>query len=527
LASLLQSQQAAAAADEDEELGAPKASAFKSKSGGIFDVLQDMKDKAETQLSKLRHAEVKAKQDYAMLAQGLKDQMKQDKKEMAEEKAGKAKAGEDKASAQGDLKAAMKELKETQKELATVKKTCVSVAAKQQDEVVARKEELEAIDKAKKLLLETTGGASKQSYSFLQVEASTSNSLARKVVMEVRQLAKKEHSAALMQLASRIASVLRFHHAAAPFKKVKGMIRDMVGKLEAEMKNDATEKAYCDEQIAKTSEKKGDLEDDIAKMTNVVDTAVSKSAKLKGQVKETEADLGELAREQAEMDKIRQNQKASYMQAKVDLEQGLSGVRKALEVLRDYYSSGSSLVQEDKSSDDGDDTDETDDKFDSLMQQPKAPKNFGKSAGAGGGIIDILSIVETDFAKDLAKEEQLESTSGSEYDKMTQENKVAKTTKEQDVKYKTGEIKSLAATIAEVSSDRDTSNTEYSAVNEYWKKIQDRCIAKPEAYEVRAARRAKEIQGLKLAMNIMNDEAAAFVQQRKRHGSFRGTMASE
>merc|ERR1719246_98929 len=55
LSSLLQAQNS----EDDEELGAPKGAAYKSHSKGIFDVLQDMKQKAQTQLSNLRKAAVK------------------------------------------------------------------------------------------------------------------------------------------------------------------------------------------------------------------------------------------------------------------------------------------------------------------------------------------------------------------------------------------------------------------------------------------------------------------------------------
>merc|ERR1712228_750095 len=105
----------------------------------------------------------------------------------------------------------------------------------------------------------------------------------------------------------------------------------------------------------------------------------------------------------------------------------------------------------------------------------------------------------------------------------SQENAVVKTTKEQDVKYKTQEAKSQDKTAAEYSADRDSANTELSAVLDYFGKIKDRCIAKPETYAARAARRAAEIQGLKEALSILEDETALF--QRKRHGSFRGSMA--
>merc|ERR1719195_1926016 len=111
----------------------------------------------------------------------------------------------------------------------------------------------------------------------------------------------------------------------------------MIAKLEREAGSEATEKAYCDEQIAKTELKKGELEDDIAKMTSRIDQSAAKSARLKAQIKVLEAELGALAKAQAEMDKICADTHSEYETAKADLELGLSGVRKASALLRDYY----------------------------------------------------------------------------------------------------------------------------------------------------------------------------------------------
>merc|ERR1719352_2126959 len=86
--------------------------------------------------------------------------------------------------------------------------------------------------------------------------------------------------------------------------------------------------------------------------------------------------------------------------------------------------------------------------------------------------------------------------------------------KEQDVKYKTQEFKALDKHISELSSDKETTGNELSAVLEYYGKIKDRCIAKPETYEDRRARREAEIKGLKEALSILQGEAA-FLQRRK------------
>merc|ERR1719453_950706 len=122
------------------------------------------------------------------------------------------------------------------------------------------------------------------------------------IVNLVKKLAKKYHSTALSQLASKISTVVKYGAMTGedPFSKVKGLIMDLITRLEKEAAAEATEKAYCDEQMAKT-----ELEDDIAALTAKIDKAAAASARLKEEVKELQAELAALAKSQAEMDKIR------------------------------------------------------------------------------------------------------------------------------------------------------------------------------------------------------------------------------
>merc|ERR1719169_220026 len=158
--------------------------------------------------------------------------------------------------------------------------------------------------------------------------------------------------------------------------------------------------------------------------------------------------------------------------------------------------------------------DDNDSDFDAFMQQqqPAAPKKFKKSSGAGDSIIGMLEVAESDFAKNLAEEQQEEDAAQTEYDKLTQENKVTKASKEQDVKYKTKEHKALDKSVTELSSDRDGMNAELDAVLEYYDKIKEKCVAKPEPYEERKKRREAEIAGLKEALSILEGEAV-FIQK--------------
>merc|ERR1719161_1240034 len=207
----------------------------------------------------------------------------------------------------------------------------MSVAADHEATVKSRTEELNAIATAEKILKESTGGAVEQSYSLLQLQSRTDMKNAE-VVTLVKKLAREHRSAALAQLASRIKAVMSYGVAGGDdvFAKVKGLISDMIAKLEKEAKEEATEKAYCDEEMSKTEAKKGELEGVISKLTSKIDLAAAKSAGLKEDVKELQAELAKISKLQAEMDSIRAEEKAAYDKAKAELELGISGVQKAL-----------------------------------------------------------------------------------------------------------------------------------------------------------------------------------------------------
>jgi len=259
--------------------------------------------------------------------------------------------------------------------------------------------------------------------------------------------------------------------------------------------------------MSKTEAKKAELEGVVTKLTSKIDLAAAKSAELKGEVKTLGAELAALAKEQASMDSIRAEEKAAYDTAKAELEAGIGGVQKALGVLKDYYNGGAALLQKAGG-------------FNAFMQQPAAPQKHSASGGAGGSIISILEVVESDFTKNLADEEVQEADAVSVYQKTTQDNKLANTMKSQDAKYKTKEFKGLDKSISDLSGDRDNTNTELSAVLDYYSKIKSRCIAKPESYADRKARREAEIKGLQEALQILEDETAFMQRGKKGRRSF-------
>jgi len=485
IAALVQMQQS----NEDGETGAPDPAVYKGQSGGIIDTLGDLLEKAESQLAELRNKETASLHEFQMLKQSLVDKGKYETKELEEAKTGIAASNEKKAVAEGDLAVTTKNLDEDVLALSDLHHECLTKAQDYEAETKSRGEELKAIAMAKKVIEETTSGAADLSYGLNQVSfLQRSQSAGFDAVRFLRELAYQKHFPALAQLSVRMDAAMR-SSAGDPFAKVKGLIQDMIETLEKEAEADATEKAYCDKELAETNAKKDAKTTEIEKLSTKIDQMTSRSEQLKGEVAELEKGLSALAKEQAEMDKIRLEEKDAYAKAKAEMEEGIKGVQLALKVLRDYYA--------------------------------KTDKSHASDEGGGAGVIGLLEVCESDFSKGLIEMTSTEEAAQAAYDQETKENEIEKVTKEQDVKYKTEEATGLDKATAEATSDKAGVQEELDAVLEYLKGIEDRCIAKPETYEERVARRDAELAGLKEALSILESETSFLQQKSKR--TLRGT----
>jgi len=490
---LLQSQ----TAEDDLELqptGAPDPAAYKSKSGGIVDTLEDMLEKAKAELADAQKAEMNSKFDYEQLKQKLEDAMKFGTKELDETKAAKAAAEEAKAVAENDLAVAEKATAEGSKHLSDLQNECMTKATEYEESQHSRQEELTALATAKKILEEKTGGASGREYSFIQLKSKThvrvrAKQVKDRVVGMLQELATKDDSDSISLLAQRVEAASMMGE--DPFAKIKGLIQEMIEKLEADAAKEAGHKAFCDKEMSETKAKKEEKESDLGTLSTKIDKATSKIAKLKEEIATLQEELAAIAKAQAEADEIRAAEAAAWKEAKADYESGVEGVGMALQVLRDYYA----------------------EKDESLIQQTHV-----KATGAATGIIGMLEVIESDFTKSLADGSAAEAMAVEAYEKLTMDNKIATTEKSTAVEYKTKDKKETEARLEGLKEDKASAEKEYSAIMEYWEKLQPMCIAKPEPYAERKKRREAEIAGLKEALTILEEEAgspSAFLQMRR------------
>jgi chromosome segregation ATPase len=487
--------------EDDEDTGAPAASAYEGHSGGIIDTLEGLLDKAKGSLDKARSTERNNANNFAMLKQSLNDEIKVGNQDLAKTKKALAATQETKATAQGDLAVATKDLNEDTATLKTLHQDCLEKSQDFEAETKSRGEELNALSTAKKIIAEASSGADSLAYgaSFLQTSSiqQTDNSLQTtadlanfEAVRLVRDLARKTGDAALTQLATRMATAIRRAKAGAdPFAKVKELIKNMVETLLNDAQADASHKAYCDKELGDSAAKKAEKTATVDKLSTQIDSMSSKSAQLKEQTAKLQKELADLARSQGEMDRIRMEEKTTFRANKKEMEEGINGIKTALKVLRDYY------AKDDKAHDSAD--------------------------GSSSGIVSMLEVVESDFTKGLSEMTVAEQTSAADYDKESRSNSISKATKEQSVKYKTKEFKGLDQSVAETKSDRSTTQEELAAVMQYLGKLDDICIAKAEPFSERKRRREEEISGLKEALNILNGEAVLLQRQAGLRGAHR------
>jgi len=473
----------------DSEMGSPAAAVYESKSGGIVATLEGLTEKAEGQLDKARKTESTSLQNFQMLKQSLTDEIKFAEKDMAKAKKNLAESQEKKSGATGDLDVTSKDLAEDVATKGTLHQDCMNAAEEFELATKSRGEELNALATAKKVIKEATGGAAAQSYSFLQM--SSGEDLAKtEAVRAVRDLARKSKSPALAQLASRMSSAIKLGGGSADvFGKVKGLISDMIATLESEAEEDATQKAYCDKEMSEATAKKDDLTAESDKLSTKIAQDKAASAKLKEQVATLQEELAGMAKAKAEADQIRATENADFKKNSAEMQQGITGVQTALKVLKDYY----------------------------------AKSQEGSAQGAGGGIIGLLEVCESDFTKGLTEMTAEEETAAAEYKAYVKEDEIANVKKSQDAKYKAKEAAGLDKNVADLSGDLSTVSDELGAVVSGLDKLKEMCVAKAEPYAERKARRESEIAGLKDALQILESEAA-LIQKAVKH-TLRGARA--
>jgi chromosome segregation ATPase len=293
------------------------------------------------------------------------------------------------------------------------------------------------------------------------------------VLKSIEQLGQRLHKTALIALAYRAAS--------DPFVKIRGMVEDMIAKLLQEAAEEADQKAFCDQELGQSKKAKAEKEGKLEKLNSRLEAATSTTSTLTEEIARLSGEIAEGDAALKTATDVRQKEKAEFMVVEKDLSESQEACAAATEVLREYYE-GASLVQ---------------------TKTVAGSQEVQDARGDGSGILGILEVAESDFASGLAEARSAEKQSQDEYDKMAQDSKALKTTKETEIKGKHSEIKSLKTTITDLSSDKESLTGELGAVLAYLDKLKPQCEVKGSSYAERKAAREQEIEGLKNALEVL------------------------
>lgn len=504
--------------DQDDLSLAKSLSGAKShqpKEGGILDILKETKDKSEGELSEARKAEMEASHKFKMLKQSLENEIKIKKERTADAQSEKATTGDAMGTAEGELAEATKMKAADEVFLKNLQADCQAKAVEWEHRLQSAKGEIAALDKAAEILQKGAGGAFIQvsvhrvmrNRNWFTMDTSQSESddvdaddeeqrdedRRRNAVQRVRILQRSYHSYSLTQLIS--------HMKSDPMAKIRGLIEEMIAKLMEEAQAEASQKAFCDEEIGKSKKTLAVKSSKIEKYKARLDEATVARSKAQEEMKDLEAAMSAIDEEQAEATKIRNEEYEEFLKAQKDFKSSADACTEAITVLKEYYQGGS------------------------FLQVQASSESSGDNSEAGATIIAFLETAQADFANLLAEVEADEAKAVENYETLTTDNKVSKASKLAEAKGKASQVKQLTSQIEDLTEDQDSTQKELDAVTMYMEKLKPECESKVMSADEKIAARENEIEGLKDALQILEgEEGKALIQTspQSRFGYLRG-----
>jgi len=126
-----------------------------------------------------------------------------------------------------------------------------------------------------------------------------------------------------------------------------------------------------------------------------------------------------------------------------------------------------------------------------------------------GGVVGMLEVIESDFARLESETKAAEATAQKEYDDFMTESKVDKSKKSTDIEHKTAKKQDESQALTTKNEDLEGTQKELDAALAYFDKLKPSCVDSGVSYEDRVARRKEEIESLQEALKILNGEDIA------------------
>jgi len=482
---------------------------YEPKSGEIIKMLEKLKDKFGDEKATLEREEVAATAAHDMLVQNLSGQIKTAKEAIASKTATRAKAKSDSAQAKTDLA----ETSEVREEDAKYLKDVTEICEKKKTDFDARQkmraDEIEALEKAIEILSSDAvkGNAEKHLPTLLQfssvptkLQAKSGKGTALIQIRSTKVPGNQLYVAAFLndqatKLGSRILATLAMKVEADPFAKVKKLIEELITRLMTEANNEAEHKGWCDKEMGTNAHTRKEKSAMVETLTAQIDELKADMAKLTEEIAELTFSVAELDAAVAKATTFRNKEKTKNAETVKDAEEAQTAVKEALKVLKDFYAKAAeatSLTQQKR------------------KRQDPAPEIFDepyKGAQAeSGGVVGMLEVILSDFERLEAETTMSETQALKEYDEFMGDSAVDKAEKTKELTHKHTKKEGEEAALSEAKDSLMETQKQLDAALEEYDELKKACIAEPMSYEERVALRKQEIESLKEALNILEQQ---------------------
>merc|ERR1740130_86967 len=209
-----------------------------------------------------------------------------------------------------------------------------------------RASELEAVAKAIEIISDPSVAGSYGKHdlgftqtTFLQLRSARSRVSARdRAASFLKKKARALNSEALSSLVSQLS--------ASPFDKVIQMIKDLVAKLKEEAAAEAEHKAWCDEQLHDNKLKREKKTAKVNKLTATIEGLTESIDTMGKKIQTLSSEQAALTKAMSEAPAQRMNEKSTNTDTMNDAQAGGDATKAALVVLKEFYASQGSFVQQ-------------------------------------------------------------------------------------------------------------------------------------------------------------------------------------
>merc|ERR1719473_763683 len=276
--------------------------------------------------------------------------------------------------------------------------------------------------------------------------------------------------------------------------KVKKLIKDLLVRLMEEANEEAEHKGWCDTELSTNEQTRKEKTEAVETLHAEIDELEASIAKLTQEIADLTKAVAELDAAMAKATELRQEEKATNTETIKDSQDAQTAVAQAITVLKDFYAKAGDATA-------------------LLQQQPEAPEIFDKPykgmQSENGGVVGMLEVIESDFARLESDTKAAEATAQKEYDTFMTDSKVDKAEKSTDIEHKTAKKQDESQALVVKKEDLEGTQKELDAALAYFDKLKPSCVDAGVSYEDRVARREEEIESLQEALKILNGEDLA------------------